>query len=88
MAPSLAIFALVPQSEYLYWRIAYVIPFHIPAAMGLHWLLNKLRSMLNSNATASMIYFRLLQILLITLVILLFFNYSLRIVDEAMIRTP
>jgi len=88
MVPSLAILALVPGYESFYYRIAYVIPFQIPAAIGLHWLLNKLRSMLNSSSTPTMTYFRLFQIFLITLIILLLFNYSLRIVDEAMVQMP
>jgi len=90
VAPSLVILALVPSSEYLYWRIIYVIPFQIPAAIGLHWLLNKVKSMIDSsaNSTATITYFRMFQILLLTVVALLLFNYSLRTVDEAMIRMP
>jgi len=87
LVPSLAIFALVPGSENLYYRIAYVIPFQIPAAIGLYWLLSKLRSTLNSSSTSTT-YFKLFQILIITLVILLLFNYSIRTVDEAMIQIP
>ncbi|MCP8322092.1 MAG: hypothetical protein H3Z52_14330, partial [archaeon] len=85
LVPSLAILALVPGSENLYYRIAYVIPFQIPAAIGLYWLLNKIRGMLNSNSTT---YFKLLQIFTIALVILLLLNYSLRSVDMAMIQIP
>jgi len=84
--PSLVILALVPTSEWIYWRIAFVIPFHILAAIGLHWLLNWLRRRFDSNAGATMTTFRLFRILLITFIILLLFNYTLRTVDEAMIH--
>jgi hypothetical protein len=85
LTPSLAILALVPGSENLYYRIAYVIPFQIPATIGLYWFLNKLRSKLNLTST---IYFNLFQIFTIALVMLFLFNYSLRSVDMAMIQMP
>ena len=88
MVPSLVMLAIVPGSECLYWRVAYVFPFHIPAAIGLRWLINKLRSTLASTSTATITYFRLFQIFLITIVMLLLFNYTLRTVDQAMIQTP
>ncbi|MEM3437407.1 MAG: hypothetical protein QXP55_02570 [Nitrososphaerales archaeon] len=87
LVPSLAILALVPGSENLYYRIAYVIPFQIPATIGLYWLLNKLGSKLDLSSTST-IYLKLLQILIIGLIILLLFNYSLRSVDMAMIQMP
>ncbi|MCP8314404.1 MAG: hypothetical protein H3Z53_08565 [archaeon] len=88
LVPSLAFFLIVSSQEWLYWRIVYVIPFQIPAAIGLYWLLNKLRSMLHSSSTTTKTYFRLFQILIVAFILLFLFNYSLRSVDMAMIQIP
>jgi hypothetical protein len=87
LVPSLAIFALVPGMEQLYYRIAYIMPFQIPAAVGFLWLLSRLsrtRSFVELKP-AKITYFNLLRIVLFLLLILLLFNYALRLVDEAVV---
>jgi hypothetical protein len=87
LVPFLIIFAIVPGMEMYYYRIAYVIPFQRPAAIGFSWLLLKLGSALGSaeSKPAKINYSKLLQIVLFTLLVLLLFNYALRIVDQAVV---
>jgi hypothetical protein len=87
LVPSLAIFALVPGMESLYYRIAYVIPFQIPVAVGFSWLLWRLGRTLSSAELkpAKITYSRLLQIVLFSLLTLLLFNYALRLVDQVVV---
>jgi hypothetical protein len=82
--PGLAIFSLIPGMEPLYYRVAYTIPFQIPAAVGFSWLLLKLGSALAhaEPKPARMTHTRLLQIVLLSLLVLILFNYALRIVDQ------
>ncbi len=82
--PGLAIFSLIPGMEPLYYRVAYTIPFQIPAAVGFSWLLLKLGSALSpaEPKPARMTHTRLLQIVLLSLLVLILFNYALRIVDQ------
>jgi hypothetical protein len=85
MLPSLALLAISPESEELYYRFVYLIPFQILAAMGFQWIINKMKPIevkLKINGT----YFYMFKILLATLITLFLFNYSLRSVDEAMIH--
>jgi hypothetical protein len=84
--PSLALFAMSPAQEVLYYRLVYIIPIQILAAIGLRTIFNRIEDAerkLKLNPTHSYI----LRILLFTLVVLLLLNYSLRSVDEAMITT-
>ena len=80
--PSLALLATPPD---LYYRIVYLIPMQIPAATGLCWILNKLRS-LEVRFKVNEKYSRMLGISLIALVVLFLLNYALRSVDEAVIH--
>jgi hypothetical protein len=87
LVPSLAIFALVPGLEHLYYRIAYVIPFQIPAAVGFLWLLSSLtrtRSFVELKS-AKITYFNLLKIVLFLVLMLLLLNCAIRLVDEAVV---
>jgi hypothetical protein len=66
------------------YRLAYLIPLQILAAMGLQSILNRLKSAehkhkLNKSHSC------MLRMLLFTLIVLLFLNYALRSVDEAVI---
>ena len=85
--PSLALLAVSPGQDFLYYRLIYLIPLQILAAAGLCWILNKLQDTERKgklNATS----FYILKILLITLVVLLLLNNSLRSVDEAVTHMP
>jgi hypothetical protein len=80
--PSLALLATPPD---LYYRIIYLIPMQIPAAAGLYWMLNKLKSMEVKFRTSEK-YSRMLEISSVALVTLFLLNYALRSVDESMIH--
>jgi hypothetical protein len=82
--PSLALLAVSPGQEMFFYRLVYLIPFQILAAIGLHSIFNRLKDVerkFKLSATHSYV----LRILFFTLVVLFLLNYSLRSVDEAMI---
>jgi hypothetical protein len=84
IVPSLALFAISSGQELFFYRLIYLIPFQILAALGLRSIFNRLKYVEHKfklNAT----HFYMLRILLFTLVLLFLLNYSLRSVDEAMI---
>ncbi|NWG09039.1 MAG: hypothetical protein HXX80_01785 [Nitrososphaerales archaeon] len=87
MIPSLALFFVSPESEALYYRLVYLIPFQILAAMGLKWILDKVKDM-EIKFKIDRTYSHIIIVLMIVLTMLLLFNYSLRSVDEAMIYMP
>ncbi len=76
--PSVALLATPPD---LYSRIVYLIPMQILAAVGLHWILDKLEGSHASFKTSGT--FHALKISLIALVLLFLLNYALRSVDGA-----
>jgi hypothetical protein len=82
---SLAFLILVPGSEDLYWRLAYIIPFHIPAAIGVHRLFTEIHGVFQRRSW-NLTYFRWFQGLSLALLILLLSNYTLRSLDIAMIQ--
>lgn len=82
--PSLALFAIPSGQELLYYRLVYLVPFQILAAVGLYWMLDKLKDMEHRHKL-SVKYSYVLRVLLFTLVVLFLLNYALRSVDEAMI---
>lgn len=75
--PSLALLFFAPDS-FLYYRIVYLLPIQIFAAAGLSFSLSKLEKIKGNNPEKTM---NLLKILIITLVILILLNYSLRVSD-------
>ncbi|MDD1776117.1 MAG: hypothetical protein LUP94_02055 [Candidatus Methanomethylicus sp.] len=90
LIPALAILALVPGYEQLYYRIAYICPVQIPAAVGLYWLVNWLtarqpsgKEEMKSLPKSSMSN---VKVLIYTVFILVLFNYALRIADQVLIQ--
>lgn len=81
--PSLTLLIISPGQVFLY-RLIYLIPFQILAAIGLHSVFNWLKEVerkFKLKATHSSTF----RILLFTLIVLFLLNYSLRSVDETMI---
>lgn len=84
--PSLVLLTISPAQDELYYRLVYLIPFQILAALGLQSILNKLRD-IEQKFKLNPAYSRLLNVLLVSLIMLFLLNYSLRSVDEALPRT-
>jgi len=84
IVPSLALLAIPPGQESLYYRVIYLIPFQILAAIGLCWILNKLKD-IEHKFKLNRTYSYILRASLFTLVVLFLLNYALRSVDEAVI---
>jgi len=82
--PSLSLLVIPLGQEVLFWRLIYLIPTQILAAMGLHTIFNIIKDA-ETKSKLSPTHSYVLRILLFTLVVLLLLNYSLRSVDEAMI---
>jgi hypothetical protein len=82
--PSVALVAIPAGQETLYYRLIYLIPLQILAAIGLYSILNKLKDM-ERKSKLSVTHSYILRTLLFTLVVLFLLNYSLRSVDEAII---
>jgi len=80
--PSLALLFVSPDP--FFYRLIYLIPVQIPAALGLCWVVSKIegkRSIFRRSKSS-----QILKILIITLVMLFLCNYALRSVDEAIIH--
>jgi membrane protein CcdC involved in cytochrome C biogenesis len=84
IVPSLALLIISPGQEMFIYRLVYLIPFQILAAIGLNSIFNKLKDV-ERKFKLSATYSYVLRILLFTLIVLLLLNYSLRSVDEAII---
>jgi hypothetical protein len=82
--PSLALLALSSGQELFFYRLVYLIPLQILAAMGLYSIFNRLKDA-ERKFRLNLTYSYTLRILLFTLIILFLLNYSLRSVDEAII---
>lgn len=87
LVPFLAIFAIVPGMEQYFHRIAYTVPFQILAAVGFSWLVLKLRRALagTAPAPARLPPTTVMEIAVASLLLLLLFNYALRIVEQAVV---
>ena len=74
MIPSMALF-VVSSQNYMFYRIFYVLPVQVLAAMGLFWAFNfvETKYALKNNKT-----YLLLKIAIIALVFLVLLNYALR----------
>lgn len=92
LVPALVLFAVIPGSEAYYYRIAYTIPFQIPAAIGAYWLLGRMSEWLRGwrrggAALPDMpFYTKCLLGGSFLLLALILFNYALRIVDQLMVE--
>jgi hypothetical protein len=82
LIPSLALLSVPSGQEILYYRIVYLMPFQILAALGLNFTFNNIKE-IEYKFKLSPTYSQALRILLFTLVVLFLLNYSLRSVDEA-----
>ena len=79
MVPSLALL-VVSAENYMFYRIVYVVPLQILAAIGVFWVLNNFESGLRfKDSKISW----LLKIVILVLIMLVFANYALRSVDGA-----
>jgi hypothetical protein len=83
--PSLVLLTISPAQDAFYYRLVYLVPFQILAALGLQSILNKLKDT-EQKFKLNSAYSRLLNLLLVSLVMLFLLNYSLRSVDEALPR--
>lgn len=79
MVPSLILF-VVSSENYMFYRIFYLLPVHVLAAVGLFWVFEVVE---RKYAFSENKLYWVLKTGLFVLVFLLFFNYSLRSVDGA-----
>ncbi|TFH25038.1 hypothetical protein E4G67_01395 [Candidatus Bathyarchaeota archaeon] len=79
MVPSLALL-VVSAENFMFYRIVYLVPLQILAAIGVFWLLNNLENGMRLKGGKS---FWLFRIAVFVLVVFLFVNYALRSVDGA-----
>ena len=79
MVPSIALL-VVSTENYMFYRIAYVIPLQVLAALGVFWIFSNFENV--SRLKGSKL-FLLLKIAMLVLVVLFFVNYALRSVDSA-----
>jgi len=84
MLPSLVLF-VVSSENYMFYRIFYVLPVQVLAAIGIFWVFRFFESkyLLNNSRRCW-----LCKVGLLSLVVLLFFTYALRSVDGAPLHIP
>ncbi len=79
MVPSLVLL-VVSAENYMFYRVMYVVPLQVFAAIGLFWMLNRLESAIGfRNSKISWVC----KIAIFVMVVLLLANYALRSVDGA-----
>jgi hypothetical protein len=71
---------VVSAQNYMFYRIVYLVPFQVLAAIGVFWLFSYSDKILFFRGGRM---FWILKILILVLVVLFFFNYALRSVDGA-----
>lgn len=79
MVPSLALL-VVSAENFMFYRVVYLVPFQILAAIGIFWLLNNFENGMRLNGSKHARYFKVIVLILI---LLMFANYALRSVDGA-----
>jgi hypothetical protein len=79
MVPSLTLLAVSPDP--FYYRLIYLIPIQIQAAVGLCWILDRID--LVRYSVESIETLRMLKMSIVILTVLFLLNYSLRSVEEA-----
>jgi hypothetical protein len=82
--PALALFAVSPGG-YFYYRLMYLVPVQVLAAVGLYWIINRLCAAMDKKDSRVILAFKLI---LVVLVIVFMLNYALRSVDETVLYMP
>lgn len=85
---SLVIFAIIPNYEGLYYRIAFFIPFQIFAASGALKVGRWIQDLFGGADVKWQSFKKIAWMAAMVLVILLMFNYALRTVDLVVMRLP